>query len=236
MPGSPLLVVTREAGVNSVAAMGLPDTVVVREVPATQTTFRDPSEVRSDIQSLADRGPFATLVVTSVRAADYVDLVREALADDADVATVGAACAAMLDSHGYTVTHLSSTSAGELGTQITRGPALILGAADMRPELPAALTQGALSFEHVWCYQTHPVTLSDADRELLARATYLHVAAPSAWRVVASAVLPETVVLVPGVTTRDEVMRGHANVVIARTSEIGAVITAREESDSGARA
>jgi len=218
------VVVTREAGYNDELRSLIPATWQVAEVPLTATTYVPHDEVASAVTSLSD--PCATLVVTSVRAGDYLDVVRPALADPVEVATVGETCRAMLEARGFEVTHQSGVSAADLAPRITRGPVLMLGARDLQPALPQSLRDKGLEVAHIVCYATTPVTLSAHDKSVVAAADVLVIAAPSAWRVVASVVRPTTLVVVPGVTTRDAVAASHENVAIAWGSDLTTLLSA----------
>ena len=91
---------------------------------------------------------------------------------------------------------------------------LLVGAEQMRPELPDALERRGVEVRRVTLYRTVPRALSDEERQLLANAEVVLVGAPSTWRVVAPDVAPGAVVVVPGETTRRDVLKDHEDVLV----------------------
>ena len=218
------VVLTREVGHNDSLRAWLGDGLVVREVPLTETHFLDPSSVAHSVASLEDYGRFESLVITSARTSLYVDLARAALANDADIFSVGAATTQVLVHHGLTPRAQSPSRALDLSPLITRGPVLFLGASDAREELADDLGSRGLGVSLVACYETRPAALRAEDRDVLEVADVVLIGAPSAWSVARELVAASTWVIVPGVTTGEVVRRDHQRVLEGWGPALGDVV------------
>lgn len=207
------IVLTRETGHNETLRTLVPLDADVVEVPLTSTRYFSVEHVESELHSSPEFGKFATLVVTSPRAREYLGAAAEALAPSAQVFSVGRATTRALVSEGMTVTGESSGSALQLSDVIERGPVLLLGAGVMRDELPEALHKRGLRIDRVACYETVPVELDDVAKARLREADAIFVGAPSAWRVAQEFIDPLTWVIVPGLTTGAEVRSTHERVI-----------------------
>ena len=216
-----LVVVTREAGRNDALRDWLTPAMAVVEVPLTTTNYRQVAEVSVDLAAAAKRGPFAVLAVTSARSRDYLDAARLVCARDVEVWTVGPVTSAAVTTAGLAVTG-EAPNAAALATRIDHGPVLVLGAREMRRELPTVLAARGIEVETVACYETEPLELGDAARALFARADAVLVGAPSAWRVVRDALSPATWVVVPGETTATAVRADHERVLVGWRDEVAA--------------
>ncbi len=219
------VVLTREAGKNDELRTWLPNDFTVNDVPLTTTHYLAIDDVAREIADGGHVGKYETLVVTSTRAKDYLDLAREALAPDADVFSVGPASTRALVERGFAVTGEATSRARDLAARITRGPVLLLGASQMRSELADDLNDRGLDVVHVACYETRPVAPRDDEIALLRSADVVFVGAPSAWSVAAAFVGPQTWVVVPGATTGDAVRRDHERVVEGWGPLIGGVLS-----------
>ena len=207
------VVVTRERGHNDRLREWLPDDSVVSEVPVTTTTYDDVADVVERVRASGRWGTFASLVVTSSRAARFAGATREALVVDAECFSVGATTTAALEAHGLQATAQSPGGAIDLAKQITRSPVLVLGAATMREELSEDLRGRGLDVVVVRCYETRPRTLDDDERRIVTRADVVFVGAPSAWSVLRDVVAPTAWVVVPGETTAGVVRSTHPRVL-----------------------
>ncbi len=208
------VVLTREAGFNDDLATLFSAAFTVDEVPLTMTRFDEVSLVDERLRASADYGTFASLVVTSRRAAPYLSLCRSAVTTTCDVFTVGAATTSALEAVGFTVTTSTTEGVATLAPDIVNGPVLILGARHPFGDLAGAL-QPRLNVTSVACYETMAATLRDEDAALLGGADAVVIAAPSAWAVAQPYVHPRTWVLVPGDSTRQAVAATHDRVVRA---------------------
>lgn len=207
------IVLTRETGHNEPLRALVPESADVREVPLTTTHYFSVDHVERELRASNDWGRFAVLVVTSPRSREYLGVANDALAEGAQVFSVGRDTTRALVGEGVTVTGESSGSAAELAGVIDRGPVLLLGAGVIRDELPAALRKGGLRIEHVACYETVPVALDDEAIDALGAADVVFIGAPSAWRVAQAFIAPLAWVVVPGLTTGDEVRATHERVI-----------------------
>lgn len=207
------VVVTRELGSNGSLLSLLPEEVTTSEVPLTTTRYFDTEEVVSDLHASEGFGSFRALVVTSARSALYVALARSALGEGGRVVSVGSATARALESDDVESDVVGEGAAIDLVAQIDEGPVMILGAANMRPELALALEARGVEVTMVTCYETLPVVLTDDQGAELRRADVLFIGAPSAWLVAKAYVGESTWVVVPGVTTAASVRREHARVI-----------------------
>ena len=205
----PLLVATREAGLNDVFTPLVPATWDVVEVPLTTTTVLAPADVAA---ALRDTGypRFATVVVTSARAAASVSLVP--MDDDTALLAVGDVTATALHNLGHVVRAVSDDGALGLAPLVETGPVLLLGAVEIRPELGVVLRDRGLEVVHVACYETVPVALTPAQRDLLTRAQAVVAGSPRSWAVAAPHVASDAVVVVPGATTAAAVGETHSRV------------------------
>ena len=204
---------SREAGMNDGLNELLPPGATVNEVPLTTTTYFAPATVRADLERSRAHGMYRTLVITSARSADYVDIARASSTMDVVVVSVGASTSAALTSRGVHVQLQGEGAADTLAHDITQSPVLILGAASMREELASALRAKGLEVAIVACYETKGVTLGPRDITTLHDADVLFIGAPSAWAVARQHVRDETWVVVPGATTGDVVRIDHARVI-----------------------
>ena len=208
-----LVVLTREVGHNDTLRSWLGEGFAVREVPLTETHYLEPEAVAHAVATLEEYGSYESLVITSARTGQYVELARAALATGADVFSVGAATTRVLLHHGVTPRAESPSRALQLSTHITRGPVLFLGASEVREELADDLRSRGLAVSLVACYETRAMALSDADTDVLASADVVLIGAPSAWSVASEFVAPSAWVIVPGVTTGEVVRRDHERVL-----------------------
>jgi uroporphyrinogen-III synthase len=203
----------RETGKNDSLKPWLPPDATVSEVPLTTTTYFDAAAVRADLEKSRAHGMYRTLVVTSARSADYVDVARQSSTMDVAVVSVGPSTSAALNSRGVQVQTQGEGSAESLAHEITQSPVLLLGAASMRGELAAALRAKGLEVVCIACYETVGVTLTPGDVTTLRDADVLFVGAPSAWAVAREHVREKTWVVVPGASTGDAVRIDHAQVI-----------------------
>lgn len=208
-----LVALTREFGRNGELRQWVGSRADVVEVPLTVTHYRPRRDVDAEIHASVYAGNFRSLVVTSARAQNYLDLAINALEAEHDVFSVGRVTTRSLERVGLHVVSESSGAAVELVASITRGPVLLLGAVGGRDELLTVLMRRDVDGVHVGCYETRRAELSDAAREQLRRADVVFIGAPSAWRAARELVAPNAWVLVPGDTTLAEVRVGHARVV-----------------------
>ncbi len=206
------VVLTRELGHNEGLRSRLPSGIDVTEVPLTRTLGRDHAEVAIQVRSCAE-APFASLVVTSARAADYVADVVEVLDATSRTYAVGPVTARALEDRGWPVARVGREGAAALARAIARGPVLVLAAERTRPELAAELAARNLIPVTIGCYATEPVEPDAAGRAALARADVVFVGAPSTWEVARRHVVPDAWVVVPGATTAAEVRRSHERVL-----------------------
>jgi uroporphyrinogen-III synthase len=204
---------TREAGRNDEARAWLPADADVVEVPLTTTNYFAIDEVTRHLESTPDYGNFEVLVVTSRRTADYVHAAHAALVEGADVLSVGPATTHAMFHRGITVSGEAPTGL-ELAELISKGPVLMMGAAQMREELPAALRDRQLSVTQVACYETLPAELSRQQVESLFEADVVLIGAPSAWSLARDIVADAAWVIVPGASTGEVVSLDHPRVLV----------------------
>src|SRR5664280_840615 len=202
-----IVALTRERGHNDLLRTWLGADVDVREVPLTETHFLEHETVAHELASLENYGSFASLVITSARAREYLDLALAALGYDADVFSVGPATSQVLIAHGVTPRAQSSSRALDLAPLIVKGPVLFLGASQAREELADDLSARGYDVALVACYETLSVTLSEHDA-----AVARELVNPSAW------------VIVPGVTTGDVVRSDHERVLEGWGPALGDVV------------
>lgn len=207
------VVLGREAGKNDSLMDWIPPGARVIEVPLTSTTYFDIAAVRADLEKSRAHGMYRTLVVTSARSADYVDVARLSSTMDVAVVSVGPSTSAALASLGVHVHTQGEGSAESLAHEITLSPVLILGATSMHEELPTALRAKGLEVVCIACYETVAATLTPGDVETLRDADALFIGAPSAWAVAREHVGEKTWVVVPGATTGETVRIDHARVI-----------------------
>jgi uroporphyrinogen-III synthase len=207
------VVLGRESGKNESLREWLPPGATVSEVPLTTTTYFDPAAVRTDLEKSRAHGMYRTLVVTSARSADYVDVARLSSTMDVAVVSVGPSTTAALTSRGVHVHVQGESSAESLAHDIVQSPVLILGATAMREELATALRDKGLEVTSIACYATAGVALTASDITTLGDADVLFVGAPSAWAVARDHVRDETWVVVPGTSTGDAVRIEHSKVI-----------------------
>jgi uroporphyrinogen-III synthase len=207
------VVLGREAGKNDALRELIPPGATVSEVPLTTTTYFDDAAVRGDLENSRAHGMYRTLVVTSARSADYVDVARLSSTMDVSIVSVGPMTSAALAARGVHVDVQGGGSAESLAHDITQSPVLILGASAMRDELATALRAKGLEVASIACYETLGRTLTPEDADVLRNADVLFVGAPSAWAVARQHVRDETWVVVPGATTGDAVHADHARVI-----------------------
>ena len=204
---------TREAGKNGSLIEWLPPEAIVAEVPLTRTEFKDHDEVRRELAVSASHVAFAALVLTSERSVPYVDVALAASSPDVPVFSVGPVTTRALVAHGVQVARESDGTAESLANYVDVGPVLLLGAATMRPGLASALRAKGIDVVSVACYETHAVTLSASDEQLVREADVVFIGAPSAWSVARELVTAATWIVVPGASTATEVRRDHVRVI-----------------------
>ncbi len=214
------VVATRERGRNDALRDWLPTPVDLIEVPVTATRYRDASEVAEEARVLGDRYA-RTLVVTSARAARYVEQVAGALAERAAVWAIGAATGEALTRAGWPPT-ATAPRAREIAEQVAEGPVLALVAREARDELGDGLTRRGIAWRALWCYETVEQPPDADGRRALASADAVVIGAPSAWRVAGPHVPPSAWVVVPGLTTADAVRPEHARVLVGWDRATGA--------------
>lgn len=229
-----LVVVTREPPLNDDLIRALRAVATVREVPATETHWRTPSQVRDDLRSVTTE--IGTLIVTSARSAESAPLVLAHSHSHPRVIAVGDVTKVALESFGVTVDDVATGgTAASIATGTLDLDVVSLGSADPRPELATELRSRGIDLTHVVAYETVPRALSDAERDHVAHATYVVIGAPSAWRVIGPHVRSDATVLVPGETTASVVRAEHGNVVIAGMTN-GVVDEIRRREDAARRA
>ena len=209
-----LVALTRELGHNEELRDWVGDRAEMVEIPLTRTRFRAVHEVADELGAATRSSRFHSLVLTSARSERYLDLARSAVADDAEVFSVGPSTSEVLRRAGWSVTHEEPGRALGLAPLISLAPVLILGAVAGREELPRALRQRGLETVVVECYETVAEPLEQEDFDVVRRADVIFVGAPSAWRVIRDVVSDSAWILVPGETTRDEVRLTHSRVLI----------------------
>lgn len=207
------IVLTREDGFNGTLRALTPSSAIVREVPLTRTLYRALTDVQAELENSGHYQSFWSLVVTSPRSADYFDTAIRACQRGVSIFSVGPATTRALASHDIAVTGEADATAGDLATLIRRGPVLEVGARTMRDELPAALEGRGIIVVRVACYETVPVELTSAQRDVLANADVVFIGAPSTWGVAQGIVSSEAWVVVPGPTTGDVVRQTHGRVL-----------------------
>ena len=207
------IVVTREDGKNDTLVAWLPSGVTVDEVPLTTTLYFDPGDVQAALASSPAHGTFRSLVVTSERGADYVEIARHASTSDVEVFVVGPTTSSALTTRGIQVHAQGDASADALAPYISRGPVLLLGARSTRDELITALREKGLEVETVACYETVGLSLDSSGAAALRNADVIFIGAPSAWTVAREYVKNDAWVVVPGATTGATVRLDHPNVI-----------------------
>ena len=207
------VVLTREAGKNDPLLAWLPPEATVTEVPLTTTTYLDLDAVRAALDESPGHGKYQSLVVTSERSADYVEIALRASAPDVEIFSVGPTTTTALESRHVKVFAQGDGSADSLAPRIARGPVLLLGATSMREELGAALRARGLEVVAIACYETVGMPLDQSDQETLRHADVLFIGAPSAWAVARENVGPDTWVVVPGASTGAVVRVEHPRVI-----------------------
>jgi uroporphyrinogen-III synthase len=207
------IVVTREEGKNDTLMAWLPTGVTADEVPLTTTFYIDPDDVRAALMSLPAYGTFRSLVVTSERGADYVEIALHASTSDVEVFVVGPTTSSALTTRGLRVHVHGDGSADALAPLVSRGPVLLLGARAMRKELITTLREKGLEAETVACYETVGVALDSSDEATLRNADVIFIGAPSAWMVAREHVQRDAWVVVPGATTGAAVRLDHPHVI-----------------------
>ncbi len=214
------VVATRERGRNDALRDWLPASADLIEVPVTATRYRDASEVAEEARALGT-GFARTLVVTSARAARYVQVVAGALAAGAAVWSVGTATTRALARVGWPPT-ATAPRAREIAERVSAGPVLALVARGARDELGDVLSIRGLAWRALWCYETVERPLDEEGRRVLASADAVVIGAPSAWRVAGPHVPPSAWVVVPGLTTADVVRPEHERVLVGWDRATGA--------------
>ncbi len=203
---------TREGRLRAELLDRLPSDALVLDVPLTTTRWSSVAQVRAQLATLAPPEPYAAFVVSSARAGDYLELVRDSLSHGVQVYAVGRVTEKLLIERGFTVAYCSEDGAQGLVGHVVAGPVLMLGALEMQPELPTALRERGIRVDQVHCYATAPRTLTAHEVDVIRGADALFIGAPSAWRVAAPYVDPATVVIVPGNSTGRAVRETHARV------------------------
>jgi uroporphyrinogen-III synthase len=221
----PLVVLTREPPRNDVLRAALGGLAEVVEVPLTATAFRTEQSVAEELAAKVTTAP-ACVVVTSSRSARFVAAALAVSNPDAPLIVVGEDSAASVrgavgDRRNIVVA--PGRSATSVAQCVPDGPALALSAAHPRPELDAELARRGIELVRVACYSTIPVRLVLEQREVLAAADVVVVAAPSAWAVARSVVSHDATVVALGMTTADAVARDHLHVVTAGDDPLGTI-------------
>lgn len=206
------VVVTRERGRNESLVSWMPEGATVREVPLTATRFYDEASVAGELND-SPAGPFHSLVVTSVRAVPYVTLARGALADGADIFSVGSSTTRALRDCGVAVRAEAAGVAVDLAPVVSRGPVLLLGARVTRGELATELRASGIVVVAVACYETGATAPDASGEQALRNADVVIIGAPSAWAVAAPFVNAAAWVVVPGATTSAAVRSAHERVL-----------------------
>lgn len=209
-----LVALTRESGRNEELRRWVGARADVVEIPLTVTSYRAVDDVDADVRASEHYGRFRTLVVTSARAERYLGVARAALDEHPVVASVGPATTRSLESLGMRVNVESVQGARELAASINDEPVLLLTAVGGRDELRLALAERGLACVAVECYATRGLSLDEQAREQLRGADVVFIGAPSAWRAARDEVDARAWVLVPGVTTLEEVLADHDRAVI----------------------
>jgi len=207
------IVVTREDGKNDTLMAWLPTGVTVDEVPLTTTLYFDPDDVRAVLATSTANGTFRSLVVTSERAADYVEIALHASTSDVEVFVVGPTTSSALSTRGIRVHVRGDGSADALAPHVSRGPVLVLGAQSMREELITILREKDLEVETIACYETVGLSLDSSDAATVRNADVIFIGAPSAWMVAREYVKSDAWVIVPGATTGATVRLDHPQVI-----------------------
>jgi uroporphyrinogen-III synthase len=223
-----LVVLTREPPRNARLAAALRGLAEVAEVPVTATVYRTEAAVAEEIASAVVE-PAACVIVTSSRAARFAALALAAAREAAPVVVVGDQSAAAVRSaigDARPIVVAPGRSATSVAQCVTGGPALALSAARPRHELDDELARRGIGLFRVTCYETVPERLALEQRELLAGADVVVVAAPSAWRVVRSVVASDATVVALGTTTATAVARDHDHVVNGGGDALGAIVRA----------
>lgn len=215
-----LIVLTRERPHNDDLIRGIGDLADVLEVPVTTTVLFDPADIERRRDEL-DLSHFATLVVTSSRALSALELVRPVLDSNVSVAVVGELTANLVAS-SFSPVDLVASSASELASRIEAGPVLHVGAARPRHELAEGLAARGIAHRHLATYDTVPAVLTETQRQTLAHADVVVMAAPSAWDVAREYVESTSVVIAIGATTAEHVARDH-EVINAEGDVLGAI-------------
>ena len=223
------VVLTREPPRNDDTRHALKEFCRVLEVPLTLTNYFDDTVVATSLAALPFAHQFATVIVTSARAARYLALALGVAGSDAAVVTIGPATTAAVrdaleSASSVPVVQAPAATADALGSSLTRGPVLALGAASPRPELRDVVVARGLVFSAVACYETVPVALTGFTSEELRVADVLVVAAPSAWRVARNEIRRGTTVVAIGATTAAEVLRDHELVTTAEDRDLVATV------------
>ncbi len=220
----PVVVLTREPPRNDVLRQELEDLAQVREVPLTRTSWRARDDVARELAGFVTEEKWGTVVVTSPRSVTYVDLALSLAQVEADLGAVGATTAAALRLSRLDVGHRVLTpvepTGAELARVLERGPVVILGAEQSRPELARVLDERGLSSLTIPCYRTVSQVLSRRQRRDLHAADVVVIAAPSAWRAAAAEIRHDTMIVAMGDTTADEVRATHDRVVVARGTDL----------------
>ena len=209
------IVVTRERASNEQLIKWLPPQASISEVPLTETRYQDLDEVRKKIAAAANGQLFESLVVTSERTQRYLKVAREYVSEDAEVFSVGSSTTKSIELEGLTVRVQVIGRAKDLGNQVSRGPVLLLGARAMRTELRDELVSRSMTTTMVDCYETVSADLSANDIAALKIAHVVVIGAPSGWKVAKDHVSEDTLVVVPGASTGEEVRVTHENVLEA---------------------
>jgi uroporphyrinogen-III synthase len=207
------IVLTRERGKNGSLRAWLPEVAIVDEVALTTTTYFDVDDVRVALEASSAYGTYRSLVVTSERSADYIEIALRASSLDVELFAVGAITESALAARGVRVDDRGDGPAESLAPRTKSGPVVLLGAKQMRQELAAALRANGLELTMIACYETCAVTLNADDEATLRHADVLLVGAPSAWAVARDHVARKAWVVVPGASTAAAVRLDHPRVI-----------------------
>jgi uroporphyrinogen-III synthase len=150
----------------------------VRRVEVTETIYRERAEVAAELHDLVA----ATIIVTSRRAAPYVDLVTRH--DACVLACVGPTTRSAVSWEGPALV-AEPANAATLGTLVSASPIVWLAGVQRRPDLSDVLRARGLSCHIVEVYDTHARALSETEQHEVETADLVICAAPSSWVAIA---------------------------------------------------
>ncbi|MDE3007496.1 MAG: uroporphyrinogen-III synthase [Acidobacteriota bacterium] len=195
---------TREEGANDRLRDFLDESWDVVEVPATQTSYLSDDVFDASLHALDLATDTPWLVATSARGARYVARAVRTLKVTPRVACVGARTAQAVEALSTHVDLVGEAGAAALAPFLD-GEVVIVGALERRDELAQLLRSRDVKVVDVTCYETVARELSPSEQLALGASDVVFVGAPSAWRVLRPWVAHDTLVVVPGATTAEEV-------------------------------